>query len=300
MKVISPLTMTDAQLSATNMVENDHPEWDQSTTYAQGDRVIVLSTHKIYESVQAGNLDNDPTTDDGTWWTEISATNIWKAFDQKISVKVENAASVNYEIVPATRVTGIAFFGLEAESVQVWVDDDSSPSQEIYNVTKSLIDTTSIVDWFTYFTWEPEYDTEALFVGVPAYVGNTISIVVSAPTTAKVGQIVLGEDFQLGETTYGTEIGIVDFSTKDRDNFGNAVLLERAYAQTVTFQFAMRPDSARRVQRVLSAVRAKPAVYYAGEDITQYGATVFGFYQDFDIPLSAGMSFATLEIEGLV
>jgi hypothetical protein len=52
------------------------------TTYADGDRVIVTTGyHKIYESQQAANTGNDPTTDDGTWWLEVSSTNRWKMFD---------------------------------------------------------------------------------------------------------------------------------------------------------------------------------------------------------------------------
>jgi hypothetical protein len=52
------------------------------TTYADGDRVIVTTPniHKIYESQQAANTGNDPTTDDGTWWLEVSSTNRWKLF----------------------------------------------------------------------------------------------------------------------------------------------------------------------------------------------------------------------------
>jgi hypothetical protein len=105
----------------------------------------------------------------------------------------------------------------------------------------------------------------------------------------------------LGSSLDGTGLGIEDYSTKDRDDFGNALLVERAFAQTVDFQFHLPTKDARRVHRVLSRLRATPSVYFAGEDMVDFGTTVFGFFQDFDIPLaSGGTSFASLQIEGLV
>lgn len=298
MRVIAPIEITDAVLSASNIPEDDHPEWVSSTNYDEGERVIVVSTHTIYESVQDGNLDNDPTTDSGVWWIEISATNRWKAFDQKISEQAERAENITYTISLTSTVTGISFFGLDASSVRVRIMDGAT---EVYDETKGLVDTTEIVSWFTYFTWDPVFDSEAIFPDVPGYSGNDIEITVDAGTgTALVGQIVPGRLYFLGETLEGTEIGIEDFSIKERDDFGNAEIVERAFVDNVSFRFAMTAGDARRVKRVLSNLRATPAVYFAGADIPQYGATTYGFFQDFRIPLNhGGVSVVELEIEGL-
>jgi hypothetical protein len=50
--VVPPLAITDSILvigspPATNVPENDYAAWSGATTYAQGDRVILTSTHKI-------------------------------------------------------------------------------------------------------------------------------------------------------------------------------------------------------------------------------------------------------------
>ena len=301
MKVISPITVTNAILTASNVTENDHSEWDISTTYDADDYVIVIgTTHKIYQSAQGSNLGNDPTTDDGTWWTEISATNRWKAFDQKIADQVSKSGTITYSITPASIVTGIGFLGLSAAEVRVQVYD-TNPT-EIYDETVNLIDDSGIVSWFTYFTFDAaDYDTEALFVDIPAYAGYQIDITIGDGTgTAKVGQIIPGKVQTLGEQIDGTSIGIEDFSTKSRDDFGNAILVERAFADEVSFRFVLQSSDARRVKRILSDLRAVPALYFADEEMISYGATVYGFFKDFDIPLSSGgVSFANLEIEGL-
>ncbi len=69
MKIIRPLTITDAVLAATNVPENDHPAYSGATTYALGDRVIVVGAdiHKIYESLQASNTGHAPVTSPTYW-----------------------------------------------------------------------------------------------------------------------------------------------------------------------------------------------------------------------------------------
>lgn len=306
-KMIPPVAITDTELLATNIAATAHPEWDISTTYAALDKVYVEGVagkafQIIYESQVGSNLGNDPATDDGTKWVEIGATDRYKPFDRKISDTVSNSGAITYSIVPATRVTGAGFLGLTAAEVRVQVYDNSSPAVEIFDQTRSLVDTTPVVDWYSFFTWDAEeYDTEAIFDGIPAYAGYQIDITIGdGAGTAAVGQIILGNVITLGAALDGTTVGIRDFSVKDRDIYGNAVITERAFADETTFNFMLPTGDARRVKRILAAQRAAPALYYADAETPQFGATVFGFYQDFDIPLSAsGTSFANLTIEGL-
>ncbi|HYD58976.1 MAG TPA: hypothetical protein VEC35_01380 [Noviherbaspirillum sp.] len=53
MDVIEPISVTDSVLFASNVFENDYPAWANNVAYALGDRRILTSTHKIYESVKA-------------------------------------------------------------------------------------------------------------------------------------------------------------------------------------------------------------------------------------------------------
>ena len=299
MKLIEPMPVTDAELTASNIAETDYPVWSALTSYVALDRVIVIgSTHKVYEAV-GPTLGDDPVGDDGTNWLEIGATKRWKAFDLKIADAAIRASSITYSITPTQLVTGIAFFGLNAGSVRVRIYD-TNPTK-IYDVTIDLVDETDVVDWFTFFFGGVVYDSEALFIGIPGYTGYRVDITIDASSgDAEVGQIVLGTVHTLGVTLDGTTVGIEDFSTKDRDPFGAATIVERAFADQTEFNFSLKTDNARWVKRTLSRVRATPAVYFSDEDSVRFGTTVFGFFQGFSIPLSAGgTSFATLDIEGL-
>lgn len=300
MKLIKPITMTDAQISASNIAETDAPEWSAGTTYAQGDNVILLSTHKLYESQINSNLGNDPATDDGTNWLEISATNRWKAFDGKLADQVSNSGSITYEIVPATKVSGIAFFNSEAAEIRVQISDESAVL--VYDSTQQLVDDSDIIDWYTAFTTELDgFDREALFGNLPALPNYQINITIGdGAGDVKVGEIALGNMVQLGITLEGTSLGLTSFSTKEQDDFGNWTIVNRAKSDPVDFIFAMNAGDAGRVRRVLSSLRDTPAVYFAHEELTSYGAVVYGFFQDYDIPLRHhGVSIVNLEIEGL-
>lgn len=305
MNIIEPYTLTNTTLQSSNVTEDDHAEWDISTTYAADDYVIVVGTdHRIYKSVQGSNLGNDPTTDDGTWWVDQGATNRWKAFDQRLSDPVTNTTSIEYQIIDPNRLGAIAFFSLgNANTAQVVLTDETvSPAEEVYNETVSLIDTSYIVDWFTYFFEENRTVTELILDDLPPYAGATLDITITGDTGATVscGQIAYGKKYEIGDTLMGSGIGIQDFSRKDRDTFGNAILTERAFAQEVSFNVAIVSEQANRVKNILSTLRATPAVYYADSGAGQFGAVSYGFFQDFFIPIQTTKTIMTIEIEGLV
>ncbi len=301
MDIIKPITVTDSVLTSTNIAENDYAEWAVGTTYNTGDKVISTTTHRIYESVIDSNLGNDPTTDDGTNWLNIGATNRWKAFDQYISDPVSNTTSIQYTLTPpdGSIPSAVALLNLKGISANVTVTD--SVDGEVYNTDIDLLDNRNIVDWYTYFFEEQVQREEALFLDIPPYIGAVVSVTVQEEVgqTAELGQLVFGFLSDVGLTVYGTSIGIEDYSIKDRDAFGNAIIVERNFSQTVDFDVQFETQNARKVQKTLAALRATPVVYLGSTDVS-YGTLVYGFYRRFDITLETpSYAFASIEVEGL-
>ena len=300
MQIIKPVTVTNSILTSSNVTEDDYAEWASGTTYADGDNVIVIgTTHKVYESLVNSNLGNDPTTDDGTNWLEISATNRWKAFDQKISEPVTNLNSIQYTFSdPSSNITSVALFGLKGITANVTVTSDAT---EVYNRDISLTDNRNIVDWYTYFFEEQVQKEQAQWLDIPPYLGSSVQVTVTANTgeTAELGQLVLGFLSDLGATTYGTSISIEDFSRKETDDFGNFIVVQRAFAQLADFDVQFETQNARKIQRTLAGFRATPIVYIGSED-TSYGTTIYGFYRRFDLTLEGpSLSFGAIEVAGL-
>lgn len=301
MQIIKPVTVTNSILTSSNVTEDDYAEWASGTTYNVGDKVIVIgTTHKVYESLVGSNLGNDPTTDDGTNWLTLGATNRWKAFDQKISDPVVRATNISYTLAdPNSNVTSVALFGLKGSSANVTVTD--ATEGEVYNQTVSLLDNRNIVDWYTYFFEEQVQREQAQFLDLPPYLGADIDVVVTANTgeNTELGQLVLGFLSNLGTTSYGTAISIEDFSRKETDAFGNFIVVERAFSQLADFDVQFETGNARKIQRTLASLRATPVVYIGSPD-TAYGTTIYGFYRRFDLTLEGpSLSFGAIEVEGL-
>jgi hypothetical protein len=299
MDIIRPVVVTDAVLDSSNVPENDYAEWDVATAYTVGNRVILLSTHRIYEAVGSSTGVN-PATDDGTNWLNIGATNRWKAFDQKISDPVTQLNSISYTLTDDNSTpTAVALFGLKGVTATVTVTDDTEG--EVYSQTNSLLDSDEIFDWFSYFFEEITYVSTTLFTGIPPYRGATVSVTVTEDTgeTAQLGQLVFGYLTELGVTTYGTAISIQDFSRKETDAFGNFIVVERAFSNLVDFDVRLPTQTAGRVRRILAEYRATPIVYVGNEN-SSFGTIVYGFYRNFDITLDTpSLSFAAIEVEGL-
>jgi hypothetical protein len=297
MRVIEPIQMTDAILTDSNVPENDHPEWNVATSYTTGDKVIVLSTHRIYEALQ-NNTGVDPTTDTADNWLDIGATNRWAAFDGSIESQTSQANSVQYEFTVDGNYQGLALLNLVGSQLTIDITDPIEGVQPTRTV--DLFDNSGVVDWWTYF-YSPIVQLEDIIVSdLPIYNGAVVTVEVLDSVTAKIGELVLGVDYNLGTSTTGGVLGIEDFSTKQKDEFGRTFILERAFANTVNFQFAFPISGSRGVRSILARLRAKPAVYYTQPGLVEYGANVYGFPTDFRINLqTTEVAFASLEIEGL-
>ena len=300
MKIIRPVTVTDSVLDSSNIPEDDYNEWEVGTTYAEGDNVIVLSTHRIYESLVGSNLGNDPVTDDGTNWLDIGATNRWRAFDNTITDQAQATTTITYSFDPQSLVNSIAFFNLDATDIEVTVTD--ATEGVVYDETVSLLDNGAVDGWWGYFFEPIIRKPEIVLFDLPNYVNATLDVSINTNTgdTAKVGQIVFGNQKTIGLTTYGTSLGIQDYSTKDTDAFGNVVITKRRFAQIVDYDVRTLTNSVRDIQKTLAEYRATPIVY-SGTDDGTYGDLVYGYYRSFGINISTPVySDATVEVEGLV
>jgi hypothetical protein len=297
MMIISPIQMTDAILTDSNVPENDFPEWNVGTSYTVGNKVIVLSVHRIYEALQS-STGVDPVTDTADNWLDLGATNRWRAFDQSVEGQTERSGSVSYEFTVDGVYQGLALFNLVGGQLTVDINDPIEGVQPTR--TFSLVDNSGVVDWFTYF-YSPIVQLEDIVLSdLQIYTGAVVVVEVTAPTDVKIGEIALGVQYSIGTPIMGTTLEIVDFSTKEKDEFGRSFILERAFANTVSFQFAFPISRARGVRQLLASLRATPAVYYTKPSLVEYGANVYGFPTDFRINLETSeVAFASLEIEGL-
>lgn len=297
MFVMEPVTIDDTNMNYSSVPETDASGgWSPGSTYALG--VEVRLNHKIYRSVQAGNIGHNPETDDGTWWVYRQATNRWRAFDQTLADPVVYAGDIVYRFTFSTSMNAIAFFGLDASSIRIKITDpiDGLFFDEEYSL---LTGGEEIYDAWTYFFSPIEALSDLTIRFLPIWSGCELEITISSGGTTRVGEIMIGDDHFIGETSVDTEVGIIDYSLKERDAFGNMVVVDRGFTKRVAYRFAFLTSDIQRIFGIFSRIRARPAVFSGGVGTDQYGLSVAGFYKEFNVPLTTTISFGTLEVESL-
>lgn len=297
MKIIRPTRVTDSNLLSSSVPENDYSEWVSGTAYNEGDKVILALTHTIYEALKSTtgeSPDAHPLS-----WLPIGPTNRWAMFDEKIGTSTTATTSITFSVKPGI-VSGIAFLDLVGvTTIRVKL---TAPDGVIYDKTVTLTDTAGIIDWWTYFFEEVSVQTFVVLTDLPTYRSSVMEVTISGGvgTTVSVGSIVFGRLFEFANAVdYGASIGIQDYSRKERDDFGNVMITERAFSKRARWNFSIQNSKVDSFQRTLAELRATPAVYIGA---SQYDSMIiYGFYRDFDTIIAyPNHSECSIDLESLV
>lgn len=295
--VVKPIAVTPSMLVSTDVPETDYAEWDVGTTYAVGDRVIVAAQHKIYQSAIAENVGKNPATDSAAW-LEVGATNRWKPYDKSVSSQVVQADAISYRIKPGQAVTSVGVLNITGgTSLRVRVVDPTLGT--VYDKTVSLSRTPLAPGWWVWFFGERRAPTQAILQDLPSYPGADILIDITGTAELAVGVILIGQvrQFALG-VKMGARIGIQDYSRKERSEFGDVMLVERAFAKRASFSLLLTADEVDSFHQFLSEVRATPCLWIGSRRYES--TTLYGFYKSFDIVIPYfSYSDCDLELEGL-
>lgn len=297
MIIIQPVPVTAAMLTASNVPETDATAWTAGT-YTLGTQRIY--DHHVYEVIVASTTDRPdigaaaatPT------WLDLGATNRFKMFDQIISTQTVYAAEIDIDIIPGTIINAAAFFGLAGNEITLTLTDPVEGV--VFTETRSLQDNTSIVDWYSYFFDDIAYLSDMVFLDLPAYGAAVLTAYVDGGAgDAKVGEVVIGKQRALGATNFGTGVSIQDYSIKGTDDFGNTIIVQRAYSKRADYDVTVETPAVASIQKILADIRTTPTVFVG--DANRPETIVYGFYRNFNIVLSTpSISDCSLEVEGLV
>ncbi len=296
MKLIRPTTITDAMLTSSTAPENDYAAWAAGTAYVTGNRVILASTHRRYEALAASTGVNPST--DPTKWLDLGPTNRWAMFDARVGTATTQTSSLQAVLTPGA-IDAVALIDTDAESATVTLTADGVTN---YTQTQTFnIGGVAIDNWFSWFFEPLGRRTTLLFLDVPVYANGIVTVTIARdnPTdTVSCGTLLVGRQLSLGDTEHGADIGIIDYSRKETDQFGVISVVERAFAKRMTARVVMATDSVDVIHRALASLRATPVLWIGSESFESL--TVYGFYKEFSIDLAyPTVSYCSLTIEGL-
>jgi len=280
MKLIRPITTACGDLISTN-VPQPYDVWDAEVTYAKG--AIVVDNPcgaRVFESVVNSNLGNDPDDGDLTKWLPIGVSNAFAMFDNSNSTATTNPDEIIVEVDVSNLTNAVALINCQASSARFEIFE---AGQKIFDETVFLRDFGS-VDWYDFYFGEIQLYPNYVNYELPSITDAVGKLTLSRPgNTASIGSLVYGTSFDVGETLYGITFGIRDFSIKDTDEFGNAILVKRGFRNTIEASLKIDNVAVSRVLSVLAEYRATPAVWVADQD-RDY-TILFGYYNDFSIVL---------------
>ncbi len=299
MKLIKPIEVTPERLISSSVPEDDAPAWGPEG-YAVGSRVI--HQHRLYEALVDVPAGVEPGAEVVTVaapakWLDLGAANRWKMFDDRVESQTAAAGSISVVVAPGQVVDAVTLLNVAGAVARVTVTDPIEGL--VYEREESLIEA-GADDWYEWFFAPVERVTDLTLLDLPAYGAGEVSVVIdNFSDLAAVGHVVLGMTAEVGVAQYGSSVGITDFSRKERDSFGNAVVVPRSFSKRAEFDVWLETRLVGVVQRLLASLRARPVVWI-GESSME-ATILFGFYRDFDITISGPeISDAVITIEGLV
>ena len=305
--------VTGSGLLYTN-VTNPYSEWSAATTYSLGQIVVVgtytgsntitIANSGTYKSLINSNLNNNPVISPSSW-VRIGPTNQFAVFDNVVSSVTSKSDDITF-VVKSTSVDSIAVLNAVANKISTAVSDYSYSENYLGNVvfyrTEQLSGSESI-DWYSYFFFDQDTQkTQALFLNVTQVTSGIITIRVLGTGTVTAGSFVSGQVKDIGATQYGVTTGIIDYSRKETDEFGNTSLVVRNYSKRMNAKVFLTNSNLNRVQRLLYSIRATPVLWIGSTDTTfEEPLVLLGYYKDFDTEIAyPAHSLCNLQVDGLI
>ena len=214
-----------------------------------------------------------------------------------IGSQAVETSSISVDITAATVITSVSGFNIDADSVSVVM---TVGGDTVYSTTVDMQDNSQVGDWFDYFFEPLASKTRFVLNDLPPYASGVITVTMTGSGDVKCGELVLGRQVELGVALYGSSWQLLNFSRKERDEFGNFSVTQRRTADLFNYDVVIEKAAFPYVKNQLSAVNYIPCVFHGSNDVDD-GTLVYGFYKDVQINFNTPTKLdTTIKIEGLV
>lgn len=273
--------------------------YSAGTIYPLGQRAYLKDSSGnpiVWESLAENNLANDPLSSP-TKWLNAGSANFAAMFNGVVSSQTVDAAQISVGMilvegnVSTASVDSVCLHNISASEITATVYSidytvSSRPLTQVYTRT------------VTGLTGKPD----VAFIDLPSTYRGYLSVNIKkldGDGIARVGEIVTGERFNLGKDQYGIRVSIIDYSSKNTDDYGNTSVTKRAFAKKLTTTLILDPALMDATVNKLASVRSTPCAWVADNGFTS--GIVYGFFKSFDTT-QAGPRLAScaLEIEGMI
>ncbi len=288
MKILQIRPLTPSTMTATFTGAITDPSiYAATTAYAIGDK-CVFGNNK-YQCILAAT--GKQPDSNATYWQYIGMINKYAMIDEYLNTQSLAAGDITITFDTAGE-NGIYLTNMLATTLTV---TQVANGNTVMSKTVQLVNTVS--DFYTY-NFDPIDYRADYFVPLALYYNSTVTITLNH-TNAKIGGIFIGKISDVGSSLWDTEVGIIDYSKKTTDSFGNTYLKQGYFKKRLRLNYAVQTAKIDYLMRVLAQVRGTAVVFIASDMYDSLMA--YGFFTDITQTYNnPTMSFGNISIEGLI
>lgn len=307
MKIMTPIEIAPAEVVA--FPPDVYPPYDAQADNNEGERVIFQDV--IYES----QTDNNPTNplsglnSSPIHWIVIGPSNRTAPFDDSLSTAavLEGGNDLILRFQPSQAFTSLFLDGVIGSEITIEFFDPQNVLIQIE--TPQMISFQSHNSYWSYFFTPWEVSTRFQIDNLPVNLGGQVQITIKAGAgnRAAIANVAVGNPVIIGSTTQQNKLSILDFSTYERNAFGETEIIARRKAPVREFTVFVEENKKLTAERELMAASSRRIVLIPSPNVPDL--TVYGILKSFDIDrvdrwnrssaTREGHALATLEIEGL-
>ncbi len=280
-------------------IETRYADWAAGTTYNFGD--IAFYEHYYYKSVIDGSVGVIPLENPQSW-LRWSVSNRYAQID--LQARTSTRCDVDTKtggLAPFTlisefqndRYDAIALGGVHASSILIEILDNLDAV--VYTFTEDLSNRRpEVVDWYTYYyTPLPDGSSEFLenfFYRLPLYdLTHKIRVTLEEKSGySECSYMICGNTTFIGDTLFGFGLGLIDYSSKEVDDFGILELKRRESRQTMDVDVSFDSGRINLVNRAIRDILGSVVLFINDEaaDSAYEHLLMLGLVEDFTTVLS--------------
>lgn len=275
MHVLPAYIITDAMLTSSTAAETDYAAWSAGTAYTAGQRVIrTTGVHRVFERLVAGTTATAPESDPLNW-LDVGPTNRWAMFDDAVGTRTTNASPLTVTLSLGA-FSDLVLLGVTGTTVTL----SGAASRTVSVPAEAVAGQGSTV----------------LIQGLNS-AGGSLSVSITGSGSVACGTLAVGTFYQLGATIKGVGVEALDYSRKEFDEFGSAVVVRRSAARRLNVGFVASLAALDQIDRVLSALRSRP-VFWMGLS-TLSSSIVYGYAKSWSLRREAAQCKGSLTIQSM-
>lgn len=279
-KAFLPIDITDDLLISSSIPEPDpdEPLWDTTTPFAEGAwcSVISANSHLVFESLIAGNVNNDPlktNTDvvpaSTAKWIKRSYTNRFRMFNWYQGNPSRGQSPLTVVIRPKRRINALVLDGIKASVLELTIKNGMD-GPEIFTMDGWLL--SRHASTFYEYCYAPfVYDSVVSSFEIPPIPDPVISVTLTDPSG-----ICELRRFGVG---LATEIGMIDWNSVSEDNSysdiefdssGWPTLKPNEAPSSLEMQLELDAPRVNAVAQFKKTIKNKPVFWSAMEQVDAY------------------------------